>query len=305
MDLARTRHREGETLAQLTRCASWLSLAAAALLAGAALSGCNRAAPDAPGATTEAADDAEAIQAQQAAAQLAALGGAANAEQRALYEGDFQASGALGDVALGEGAWELQLLSDYAQFVRPGLGQDGGLPDARDFHEKGVRVVAGPLTITIRHEACELPNGVHTDYNANVLFEGVSYQGCAERGVSNRPRATWASVVADLVPAIDACLARATAPPAVVTIASALDEDVVSVRMRQANGRRDECLVSSDGQRVDAFEPVADMDRRSGEGDPEFVRAPGPPPREQPCRGVEPVDAPNGARLGWLVKRTC
>ncbi len=251
------------------------------------------------------AEDVAALEAQQAAEQLAALGGPASAEQRALYEGDFQASGALGDVAAGEGAWELQLLSDYAQFLRPGLGQDGGLPGEREFRERGMRVVAGPLTITLRKETCALPNGVSLDYAAHVLFEGVAYQGCAQRGVQAGARASWASVAPDLLPAIDACLQRVTSPPARVTIASQMDDGLVSVRLRQANGRRDECLVSTDGARIDAFEPVSDLDRRSGEGDPEFVRAPGPPPREQPCRGIEALDAPDGARIGWLVRRTC
>lgn len=277
---------------------------APALVAVALMAACQQQQAQAPG-EEQAGQDVAALEAQQAAEQLAALGGPASPEQRALYEGDFQASGALENVAAGEGAWELQLLSDYAQFVRPGLGQDGGLPGPREFHERGMRVVAGPLTITLRRQTCVLPNGVSLDYAAHVLFEGVAYQGCARRGLEAGARANWASVAADLLPAIDACLTRVTAPPARITIASMMDEGVVSVRLRQANGRRDECLVSSDGGRIDAFEPVSDMDRRSGEGDPEFVRAPGPPPRAQPCLGVEAVDAADGARLGWLVRRTC
>ncbi|MCE7892972.1 MAG: hypothetical protein DYH12_25260, partial [Sorangiineae bacterium PRO1] len=67
-----------------------------------------------------------------AAEQLAALGGPANAQQRALFEGEFQASGGIGALDTGEGssegAWELRLLPDYAQFSRPGLGEDGGIP---------------------------------------------------------------------------------------------------------------------------------------------------------------------------------
>src|SRR5689334_11001236 len=93
-----------------------------------------------------------------AAQQLAALGGPANAATQALYTGEFEASGTLDDVGSGEGAWELKLLDDYAQLVRPGLGQDGGLPGQREYHEKGMRVVAGPLTITLMAQACTLPN---------------------------------------------------------------------------------------------------------------------------------------------------
>src|SRR4029453_16499506 len=85
-----------------------------------------------------------------AAQQLGAIGGAANAEQRALYEGDFQASGGTEG---GEGAWEVRLLEDYAQFSRPGLGEDGGIANQRDYRERGMRVTAGPLTITIMQQS--------------------------------------------------------------------------------------------------------------------------------------------------------
>jgi len=279
-------------------------LLAAALALALVPAACNRQQADAPPAEEES-QDVEALEAAQAAEQLAALGGAANADQRVLYEGEFQASGALGDIAAGEGAWELQLLGDYASFVRPGLGQDGGIPDERQYRERGLHVTAGPLTITIKAEACTLPNNIATQYSAHVLFEGVAYQGCAQRGIGTGPRASWASVVGEMLPAIDACLARVTAAPARVTIASALDDEIVSVRLRENDGGRAECLVTSDGRQISAFEPVSDLDRRSGEGDPEFVRAPGPPPRTQPCRSVEAVDGADGARLGWLVRRSC
>ncbi len=269
------------------------------------LAACQRAAEDAPVAADESGADVAALEAAAAAEQLAALGGPASAEQRALYEGDFEASGALDALGAGEGAWELQLLDDYAQFVRPGLGQDGGIPDAREFRERGMRVVAGPLTITLRAEQCALPNGVALPYAAHVLFEGVAYQGCAQRGLSQGARASWASVLPDLLPAIDACLARATAPPARVTIASFIDEGVVSVRLREADGGREECLVSADGAEIITFGNVSDLDRRNGESDPEFVRAPGPEPRAQTCRAVEPALGTGGAPIGWLVRRSC
>ena len=272
-------------------------------LALATLTGACQRQQEAPETETPAAD-VDRIERTQAAEQLAALGGPASAQQRALYEGPFEASGALESVGAGEGAWELQLLDDYAQFLRPGLGQDGGVPNARDFHEHGMRVVAGPLTITLRAEACPLPNGVNLPYTAHVLFEGVAYQGCAQRGVQTGQRASWAVALPDLMPAIDACLARATAPPARVTIASALDDNVVSVRLRESDGGREECLAASDGSQITAFGPVSDLDRRNGEGDPEFARGPDQP-RAQNCRDVQEAAGPNGTRLGWLVRRTC
>ncbi|HVY85787.1 MAG TPA: hypothetical protein VG943_11675 [Caulobacterales bacterium] len=241
-------------------------------------------------------------EAQMAAQQLAALGGPANAETQALYQGDFQASGSLD--ANGEGAWELRLLNDYAQLSRPGLGEDGGVPGPRDFHEKGMRVVAGPLTITIQAQTCPISNGQNFDYTAHVLFEGVDYEGCARRGVSEGDSSTWASVLPDLIPAIDACLARASAKPARVTIASALDEGQVSVRLREADGDRRECIVTADGATVSAYESLSDVDRRNGESDPEFQRG-GSAPAARHCQAVTEAKSASGASLGWLISRSC
>jgi uncharacterized membrane protein len=182
--------------------------AGVALLATAlSLAGCQRdaqAPADGPGAPTNAEREAEI-----AAQQLAAIGGPASAAQRALYEGEFQASGGI-DVSGSEGAWELRLLSDYAQFVRPGLGEDGGVTGARDFRERGMRVNAGPLTVTLMRQPCSA-SGVELEYVAHVLFEGVAYQGCARRGITEGARPTWASVLPELIPAIDTCLTRARA----------------------------------------------------------------------------------------------
>jgi uncharacterized membrane protein len=236
-----------------------------------------------------------------AAEQLAALGGPANAEQQALYTGDFQASGAV-DNSGEEGAWELQLLDGYAQFTRPGLGEDSGIPGPRDFHEHGVRVVAGPLTITIRQEACTA-SGVQVGYKANVLFEGVNYEGCARRGINQGARATWASVLPELIPSIDACLARVNSRPARVTFASSIDEGQTSVRIREADGLRRDCIVDANGT-VSVYEPVSDIDRRSGEGDPEFQRGTAQP-RAQTCRTAEAANDSAGTQLGWLIRHSC
>lgn len=230
-----------------------------------------------------------------AAAQLAALGGAANAQQRALYEGDFQASGGVD----GEGVWELRLLSDYAQFSRPGLGEDGGLAGERDYRERGMRVVAGDLTITIMHQPCSA-SGMELPYVAHVLFEGVAYQGCARRGIPEGDRQTWDFVLPELIPAIDACIARASSRPVRVTFATSLDDADVSVRLREGDGARRECVASADGANVHVYETLSDVDRRPGESDPEFIRG-----GAQPRACAEPAIGRDGARLGWLIPRGC
>jgi hypothetical protein len=246
-------------------------------------------------------------EAELAAQQLAAIGGPANAQQRALFEGEFQASGSLDALATegggAEGAWELRLLNDYAQFARPGLGEDGGVTGERDYHERGVRVVAGPLTITIFQEPCTSTGG-QLDYTAYVLFEGVSYQGCARRGIDEGERPTWASVLPELIPAIDACMARVESRPARVTFATSIDEGQVSVRLREADGSRRECVTSAAGGEVALWEPVSDLDRRAGESDPEFQRG-GNQPRAAQCRVVEPAVGRGGEQLGWVIRRSC
>jgi len=277
-------------------------LGSALILGAWALAGCQRQGA-APSENAAQPTDAE-REAAMAAEQLAALGGPANAAQRALYEGDFQASGGI-DADGGEtgsGAWELRLLNDYAQFSRPGLGDDGGIPGPRDFHERGMRVVAGAVTVTLMQEPCTA-SGIQLPYTARVLFEGVSYQGCARRGVNEGSEgATWASVLPELIPAIDACLARVSSRPARVTFASALDEGETSVRMREANGSRHDCITSN-GQ-ISVYETLSDLDRRSGEGDPEFQRG-AARPRAENCRAAEPAVSNSGEQLGWLIRRTC
>lgn len=270
-----------------------LALAAAAALALAACQQEAPTAPETPGAPTNAEREAEI-----AAEQLAALGGPASPAQRALYQGEFQASGGIGDTG-SEGAWELRLLDDYAQFIRPGLGEDGGVAGERDYRERGVRVVAGPLTITLMQQACSA-SGVELDYVAHVLFEGVAYQGCARRGIDEGARPTWASVLPELIPAIDACMGRVQSRPARVTFAAAMDDGAVAVRVREADGARRECVTAAAGGEASVYEPLSDIDRRPGEGDPEFVRG-GAQPR--PC--AEAAVGRDGARLGWLIPRGC
>lgn len=275
------------------------------LAALAGLPACQRSS-EAPSEAPAAPSNAE-REAEIAAEQLAALGGPATAQQRALYEGEFQASGGIdayaSDGGGAEGAWELRLLNDYAQFSRPGLGDDGAIPGERQYHERGMRVVAGPLTITIMEQPCTA-SGLQLAYVAHVLFEGVAYEGCARRGVEEGARVTWASALPDLIPAIDTCLARVSSRPARVTFAGALDEAQVSVRIRDADGARRECIVNTAGGEIAVFEPISDIDRRASEGDPEFQRG-GSEPRASNCRTVEPAMNRSGEQLGWLIRRSC
>jgi uncharacterized membrane protein len=273
--------------------------AALALTGVLALASCGRQQQNAPESVAPPSDAER--EAQVAAEQLAALGGGANSAQRALFEGEFEASGGLDSLGSAEGAWDLTLLENYAQFSRPGLGEDGGPTGARDYHARGMRVAAGQLTITIRLEPCTV-SGVELPYVAHVLFEGVAYEGCARRGVEEGSRRTWATVIDELLPAIDACLAR-TGPGARVTFASDLNDGDVSVRLRESNGTRRVCTAPKVGGGAQ-LQPLSDLDTEHGEGDPEFVRA-AAEPRRQNCRAAEPAMGASGEQIGWLVRHTC
>ncbi|HEX8901856.1 hypothetical protein, partial [Vitreimonas sp.] len=70
------------------------------------------------------------------------------------------------------------------------------------------------------------------------------------------------------------------------------------------NGSRHECISNSGGSEVFVFEPLSDLDRRPGEGDPEFVRG-SAQPAAQNCRSAEPAVSRSGEQWGWLVRRAC
>jgi uncharacterized membrane protein len=230
--------------------------------------------------------------------ELSALGPAAAPDVKALYEGEFEAVGS-------EPFWRLELLNDWASFTRPGLQDAGGLPSRRDYRAQGARFVAGPLVITLRAGACQHENGETFPYKAEVDFEGVSYDGCARRGDAAQS-INWAAKLDELIPAIDACLARAENKPAQVTMAYAEDADI-SVRLLDAEGGRYECKTAPAGGAVKYWDTLADRNVMQGERDPLFTRAPAPAPKasKEGCQKSEAVKADDGRDLGWLTRSTC
>ncbi len=232
--------------------------------------------------------------------EIAALGPAASAEVQSLYEGEFEAVGA-------EPFWRLDLLNEWASFTRPGLQDVGGLPSRRDYRAQGARIVAGPLVITLRAGACQHESGETFPYKAEIDFEGVSYDGCARRGDGADGRANWASRLEEMIPAIDACLARAENKPARVSIAYPQDNGLTSVRLIDAEGGRYECNVAAAGGQVQYFGTLADRNVLQGERDPLFTRAPtaAPKPAKAGCDQTEPAKGADGRDLGLLTRSTC
>lgn len=239
------------------------------------------------------------------AALLAKLGAPADAATRGLYEGDFEAVGAEPD-------WRLTLLKEgYASFSRPGLEQIDAIPSARNVRQLGAFVEAGPLSIALAAGTCTYGDGGESyPYSATVLFEGIAYEGCARAATGGGTEPTsarargWAVELSALLPAIDACLARASAKPARVTIAYINEENQAAVRLVESDLGRSECLASRDGATIISFEPLADRDVFRGERDPLFTRAPASPPSSA-CLSSEEVKGSGGATLGWLSRKSC
>jgi uncharacterized membrane protein len=239
----------------------------------------------------------------QSAALLAKLGAPADAATRKKYEGAFDAVGAEPD-------WQLTFLPDYVAFTRPGLEEINAIPSARDYRALGVYTQAGPLAIAIVAGACTYGDGGESyPFSATVLYDGIAYEGCARVGADGAAAPVgvsrgWASDLSQLLPAIDACIARAAAKPARVTIAYVNEENQAAVRVLEADGGRSECLASLDGSSIINVLPLTDRDTFRNERDPLFTRAPANPPSGA-CYTSEELKGSSGATLGWLSRRVC
>ncbi len=229
-------------------------------------------------------------------AAIEALGPPASKDVQALYEGEFEAVGS-------EPFWRLDILSDWVAFVRPGLPEAGSLPVRREARANGALIVAGPLIVTLKIGECTHASGETFPYLAKVDFDGVGYEGCARRGVgASSTTPEWTSVLSELLPAIDACLARVERTPGRITIAYLLDNGDASVRLVDNDGGRYECGAEASGV-VSYWGAIGDRDVLQGEREPLFTRAPDPAPKGE-CLTSEAAPGPDGP-LGWTTRRTC
>jgi uncharacterized membrane protein len=277
------------------------SLAATAAIA--VLSACGQTGPGAssgPGndGSTGPAISEEEIKAK-AKGMLAALGAPATPDVKAAYAVEFEAAGAEPD-------WSATILDNYVLFTRPGLDEVQSSATPRDVRAQGAYIEAGPLTLTVRAGQCTYGEGGEAyPFSATVLFEGVSYEGCA-RPAANASRSTkrWSAALSQYLPAIDACLPRVQAKPGRVTIAYPSEDGQTFVRLLEADGGRLECVVGADGTTVVSVEPLSDRNVVDGERDPIFTRAPTAPPAGS-CFASDPVAGSGDAVIGHLSRRTC
>jgi uncharacterized membrane protein len=222
--------------------------------------------------------------------EIADLGPPATEAVRALYEGEFEATGA-------EPFWQLSITKDWVSFQRPGLREVGGTPARRDFRANGARIAAGPLVVTLRNTQCQHEAETYP-FTAEVDFEGVPYDGCARPGGA-AASASWTGELAQLIVPIDACVRRVENKPARVTIAY-IDGEQATVRLLDGQGGRYECTIAAQGGEVQYFGALGDRDVLQGENDPIFTRAPAPAPTK-PCAVNVEAKAPDGNVLGWVT----
>lgn len=113
----------------------------------------------------------------------------------------------------------------------------------------------------------------------------------------------WSQSLAGLRPAIAGCRARALDWDTVVTKGTPMNQGMVGVRLRTADGRRFDCVAEAVSGAVQSIQPLAsDAADLPDEGKPVFVPSDRPQPRGTCVRQVVQTD---GLVIGWLTYIAC
>jgi uncharacterized membrane protein len=120
-----------------------------------------------------------------------------------------------------------------------------------------------------------------------------------------RPPTDWSRMLMELMPAIDACLARTPGSAPYVTKAWVATLDTVVVRTRNATVGWFECAARSDGSAIDAFHAV-ESSAPSVVGEEVVLYTPvtSAPPAGNCFTHARVVDQ-RGEQIGWLSDNTC
>ena len=115
----------------------------------------------------------------------------------------------------------------------------------------------------------------------------------------------WSRMLMELLPAIDACLAKTPGTAPYVTKAWPMNHGLVGVRTRNATVGWFECVAQSDGKVVDQFGPVeSSAPPVPGEETVLYTPAAQAPPSGNCFTHERVVDAA-GAQIGWLSTNEC
>jgi uncharacterized membrane protein len=244
-------------------------------------------------------EEAEAPQIQTSAPSVAPTpleGAPADDATRAQYAKGFNAYG------LEEPFWTVEVTEGWATFTRPGLESVEGSP-TQTVTTAGASVKFADAELRLSAKACTDSTGRSLPFTAQVYYDGGVYSGCAQQG-AGVGSGDWTAFVPEMLPAIDACLARTAQKPVQVSFAYQADEEGgVAVRLRDAEGGRYECVAAADGSEVSSYEGLLDTDVLDQEGRVTFTRRPdAPPPTSCP---PTPLKAANGSVVGTVTRRTC
>jgi len=164
------------------------------------------------------------------------------------------------------------------------------------------------------------------DYRVQLTVPGGrKLTGCCDAGVEPRVAARaqpdpaqapvaalgakspvdWSRMLMELLPAIDACLAKTPGTAPYVTKAWPMNRGMVGVRTRNATVGWFECVAQSDGKVVDRFGPVeSGAPPVPGEEVVLYIPAAHAPPSGN-CFTHERVMDASGSQIGWLSTNAC
>lgn len=225
--------------------------------------------------------------------------------------------------------WGLEIGRTEARLSRPGAaGIDEivltGRLDTLDFLEPPAAVFRGDgreglLVATMRRESCASTMSDQTPdrpWRAVVSFpDGSVATGCCSLAGADAARVApqvepddWTRHLADLLPAIRACIADGRVPVEAVVSAWPMNRGMAGIRLRAPDGSRHDCIADATGSRVETLVPVRESPADApAEGNPVFLPADpdlaGPP--NVACGRIEEVLASGGALAGWLHRDPC
>lgn len=152
-----------------------------------------------------------------------------------------------------------------------------------------LRIASGPISAVLTPEPCsDGMSDITYAYSAKLTVENVPFKGCAF--------ARWDHEIADMLPAIDACLAAAGENLAVAYAALQKDNAPLVVLVR-TNSERVACRPDASGAPLLASYPDAPL---PGDGDVTFVRGPGEAPLTR-CGPAPAVRDGAGSVIGWVL----
>ncbi len=150
--------------------------------------------------------------------------------------------------------WKLDIIDGWFVLRRSGLPEIEA-PLVQPTRAGGADVFdSPPLKVTIKRGVCEMEEGNKGDISAEVVFDDVTYDGCAIGGQSAAASAEAATVLESLMP-IDACLEK-LGEPALVTAVYPREEGKTAVALRSKDGSLYECAAEQDGKTIAFLDPI-------------------------------------------------